>query len=46
MFADFQQSVLLVAGDGILTISVSVLAGAILLAILDVAVGVFRRNLG
>jgi hypothetical protein len=45
MWADFQQSVLLVAGDGIWAIAIAAFAGSILLAMLHVALGVYRRYL-
>ncbi len=45
MWADFQQSVVVVAGDGIWVIAIAAFAGAILLGMLHVALGVFRRYL-
>jgi hypothetical protein len=45
MWADFQQSVVLVAGDGVWTIAIATFAGSILLGFLHIALGVFRRYL-
>jgi len=45
MWADFQQSIVVVAGDGIWTIAIAAFAGAILLGTLHIALGVFRRYL-
>jgi hypothetical protein len=45
MWADFQQSVVLVAGDGIWVIAIATFAGSLLLGTLHVALGVFRRYL-
>lgn len=43
MFAEFQAAVVAVLGDGILTVAAFALAGAVLIAMLHVALGVFRR---
>lgn len=45
MWADFQQSVLVVAGDGIWVIAIAAFAGSILLGMLHIALGIFRRYL-
>jgi len=45
MWADFQQSVVLVAGDGIWAIAIMAFAGAVLLGIVHIALGFFRRYL-
>ena len=43
MWADFQQSLVLVAGDGIWVIAIAAFAGSVLLGMLHVALGIFRR---
>ncbi len=45
MWADFQQSVVVVAGDGVFAIAIAGFAGSILLGMLHIALGVFRRYL-
>ncbi len=45
MWADFQQSIVLVAGDGIWAIAIAAFAGAVLLGIVHIALGIFRRYL-
>ena len=45
MWADFQQSVVLVAGDGIWAIAITAFAASILLGMLHIALGIFRRYL-
>jgi hypothetical protein len=45
MWADFQQSVVLVAGDGIWAIAIVAFAGSVLLGMLHIALGIFRRYL-
>lgn len=45
MWVDFQQSVLLVAGDGIWAIAIVGFAASVLLGMLHIALGVFRRYL-
>ena len=45
MWADFQQSVVLAAGDGIWAIAIAAFAGAVLLGMLNIALGIFRRYL-
>jgi len=45
MWADFQQSVVVVAGDGIFAIAIAAFAGSVLLGMLHIALGIFRRYL-
>jgi hypothetical protein len=45
MWADFQQSVVIVAGDGIWAITIVAFAGSLLLAMLHIAFGAMRRIL-
>lgn len=45
MWADFQEAVWLVAGDGIYTIAVFSFAGAVALVLLLVVIGWVRRYL-
>jgi hypothetical protein len=43
MWLEFQEAVVVVAGDGIFIVAAFAIAGAVLVAMLDVALGVFRR---
>ena len=43
MFADFQSAVVAVLGDGIFVASAFAMAGAVLIAMLHVVLGVARR---
>lgn len=45
MWADFQQAVVLVAGDGIWALAIATFAGSVLLGVLHIALGIFRRYL-
>ncbi len=45
MWADFQQSIVLVAGDGIWAIAIGAFAGSVLLGIVHISLGIFRRYL-
>lgn len=45
MFVDFQEALVIVAGDGIWTIAIATLAGAVLLALLDTCLGAVRKYL-
>lgn len=45
MWADFQQSVVIVAGDGIWVIAAAVFAASILLGMQHIALSIFRRYL-
>lgn len=43
MWLEFQEAVVYVVGDGILIVAAFAMAGAVLIAMLDVALGVLRR---
>ena len=45
MWVDFQEALVNVAGDGIWTIAIATLAGAVLLAIIDTCLGAVRKYL-
>jgi len=45
MWADFQQALVLVAGDGIWVIAIATFAGSLLLGIEHIALSIFRRYL-
>ncbi len=44
MFADFQEAVVIVAGDALLWIAAGTLAGGLLLAMLHIVLGLLGRR--
>ncbi len=44
MWADFQQALVIVVGDGIWSIAIGAFAGAFVLGILHIALGMVRRR--